>query len=130
MLKRSNQDLARLGEKLAAKYLVTNGYKLICSNFRVKQGEIDLIVEKDQQLIFVEVKTRSYHSIESAIANVSYRKQVHITRVAQVYCKQNPQFDNYNTRFDVIIVFYSARQCLITTAKTKLSALGNSSSCP
>ncbi|MDI3504332.1 MAG: putative endonuclease [Candidatus Cloacimonadota bacterium] len=110
MQKKSKQDLGQLGENLAAKFLVSNGYKLLCRNFRIKQGEIDLIVEKDQQLIFVEVKTRSYHSMQSAIANVSYRKQAHISRVAQVYCKQNPQFDKYNTRFDVIIVFYNARE--------------------
>jgi len=98
-----------MGENVAASYLVTDGYSVVCRNFRVKQGEIDLIVEKNQQLIFVEVKTRSYHSIVSALANVNYRKQVHITRVALEYCRQNPQFDNYNTRFDVIIVLRDKR---------------------
>ncbi|MCB5265860.1 MAG: YraN family protein [Candidatus Cloacimonetes bacterium] len=105
MDKISKQDLARLGENVAASYLVSNGYSVVCKNFRVQQGEIDLIVEKNQQLIFVEVKTRSYHSMDSVLANVNYRKQLHISRVAQEYCRQNPQFDNYNTRFDVIIVF-------------------------
>ena len=105
MDKISKQDLARLGENVAASYLVSNGYSVVCKNFRVQQGEIDLIVEKNQQLIFVEVKTRSYHSMDSVLANVNYKKQLHISRVAQEYCRQNPQFDNYNTRFDVIIVF-------------------------
>ncbi|MCB5270384.1 MAG: YraN family protein [Candidatus Cloacimonetes bacterium] len=109
MVQISKQDLARMGENVAASYLVTDGYSVVCRNFRVKQGEIDLIVEKNQQLIFVEVKTRSYHSIVSALANVNYRKQVHITRVALEYCRQNPQFDNYNTRFDVIIVLRDKR---------------------
>ncbi len=109
MFKRSKQDLARLGENLAANYLVTDGYRVLCKNFRVQQGEIDLVVEKDQQLIFVEVKTRSYHSIDSAVANVNHKKQIHISRVAQEYCKQNPHFDNHNTRFDVIIVFHDSR---------------------
>ena len=98
-----------MGENVAASYLVTNGYNVVCRNFRVKQGEIDLIVEINQHLIFVEVKTRSYHSMESALANVNYRKQVHISRVAQEYCRQNSQFDNHNTRFDVIIVFRDKR---------------------
>lgn len=105
----SNQELARAGENRAVDYLVTNSYNVICRNFRVKQGEIDIIVEKNQHLIFVEVKTRSYHSIQSALDNVSYTKQRHITRVAQAYCKQNPQFDNHNTRFDVIVVLYDAK---------------------
>jgi putative endonuclease len=109
MVIRSKQDLAHLGENLAASYLVNNGYSVACKNFRVQQGEIDLIVEKDQQLIFVEVKTRSYHSMDSAVANVNFRKQVHISRVAQIYCSQNPQFDNHNTRFDVIVVLHDSR---------------------
>lgn len=109
MLKRSKQDLARLGESIAASYLVKGGYSIACKNFRVPKGEIDLIVEKNQQLIFVEVKTRSYHSMDSAVANVNHRKQVRISTVAFEYCKQNPHFDNHNTRFDVIIVFYDSR---------------------
>ncbi|MCK9557242.1 MAG: YraN family protein [Candidatus Cloacimonetes bacterium] len=104
-----NQELARTGETLAVDYLVTNGYNVLCRNFRVKQGEIDIIVEKNQHLIFVEVKTRSYHSIQTALDNVSYTKQKHISRVAQVYCKQNPQYDKFNTRFDVIVLLFNAR---------------------
>lgn len=103
----SNKELALIGESVAADFLVTNGYQMLCRNFRVKQGEIDLIVEKDQQLIFVEVKTRSYHSIQSAIDNVTLQKQKHISRVALIYVNQNPKFDNYSTRFDVIIVLYN-----------------------
>ncbi len=105
----SKQELAKIGENLAGKYLLSKGYKVLCRNYRTKQGEIDLIVEKDQQLIFVEVKSRRYHSIDSAVASVSYRKQLHITKVAQVYCKQNPHFDKHNTRFDVIVLLYNAR---------------------
>ncbi|MCK9334469.1 MAG: YraN family protein, partial [Candidatus Cloacimonetes bacterium] len=39
-----------MGENLAAKYLERQGYRLVCRNYRCRQGEIDLIVEKDQQL--------------------------------------------------------------------------------
>ncbi|MCB5279814.1 MAG: YraN family protein [Candidatus Cloacimonetes bacterium] len=104
----SNQELAKIGEDIAASYLTNRGYRVLCRNFQTKQGEVDIIVEKHQQIIFVEVKTRSYHSIQSAVDNVNYKKQLHITKTAQVYCKQNPQFDKYNTRFDVIIVLYDS----------------------
>jgi len=99
-------DLASCGENVAAKFLERQGYTLICRNFRCPQGEIDLIVEKDQQLIFVEVKTRQYHSITSAVENITYLKQRKISRTALLYIKQNPQFDNYNTRFDAVILLY------------------------
>lgn len=102
----SNQELAARGEFVAAKYLERQGYRLVCRNFRCPQGEIDLIVEKDQQLIFVEVKTRSHHTIDSAVENINFRKQRKISLTAFIYTKQNPQFDKHNTRFDAIILLY------------------------
>jgi len=75
MIKYSLQNFSRIGEDLAARYLVTNGYSVVCRNFRKRCGEIDLIVEKDQHLIFCEVKTRTSHSIESALSSVSFSKQ-------------------------------------------------------
>jgi putative endonuclease len=56
MIKYSLQNFSRIGEDLAARYLVTNGYSVVCRNYRKRCGEIDLIVEKDQHLIFCEVK--------------------------------------------------------------------------
>ncbi|HQQ67808.1 MAG TPA: YraN family protein [Candidatus Cloacimonadota bacterium] len=105
----SKQDLARIGESLAAKYLEKQGYKLICRNFRTASGEIDLIVEKDQHIIFVEVKTRSHHSITSAVENIHFRKQQRISRTAYLYLKQNPQYGKHDTRFDAIIVLHDKR---------------------
>ena len=106
MNKYSLQNFSRIGEDLAARYLVTNGYSVVCRNFRKRCGEIDLIVEKDQHLIFCEVKTRTSHSIESALSSVSFSKQRKITRAAQLYINENPNFGNYIFRFDVILVFY------------------------
>ena len=105
----SKQDLARLGEDLALKFLITSGYVIVCRNYLCQFGEIDLIVEKDQHLVFVEVKTRSYHSLQSALDNITYRKQVKISQTAQVYCNQNPAYSKHQTRFDVIVVFYDSR---------------------
>ena len=106
MIKYSLQNFSRIGEDLAARYLVTNGYSVVCRNFRKRCGEIDLIVEKDQHLIFCEVKTRTSHSIESALSSVSFSKQRKITRAAQLYINENQNFGNYIFRFDVILVFY------------------------
>ncbi|MCD8480709.1 MAG: YraN family protein, partial [Candidatus Cloacimonetes bacterium] len=57
-------------------------------------------------LIFVEVKTRSHHTIDSAVENINFRKQRKISLTALIYTKQNPQFDKHNTRFDAIILLY------------------------
>lgn len=106
MRKLTNLQLAKIGENAAADFLATNGYTVICRNFRCNLGEIDIIVEKDQHLIFVEVKTRSHHSMNLALDNIGFRKQRKISQVAYTYINQNPQFGKHNTRFDAIIVFY------------------------
>ncbi|MFA7543248.1 MAG: YraN family protein [Candidatus Cloacimonadaceae bacterium] len=110
MKKLSKTELARAGENLAAEHLERKGYSTIIRNFRTKTGEIDLIVEKDQQLIFVEVKTRSYHSITSAVENIHYQKIKRISLTALQYINQNPQYSKYNTRFDAVILLYNPQE--------------------
>src|SRR5215216_1342511 len=52
-------ETGREGETLAANFLVAKGYEIVARNYRYRRGEIDLIVRKDDWLLFVEVKTRS-----------------------------------------------------------------------
>lgn len=110
MTKYSKQQLAESGETLAAKLLCENGYCLIDRNYRCRSGEIDIIVERDQLLVFVEVKTRSHPSLQAALDNVSYRKQVNLTKAANDFLNQNQQYRDYNTRFDIVVVIYSAKE--------------------
>ncbi|MDP2173176.1 MAG: YraN family protein [Candidatus Cloacimonadaceae bacterium] len=116
MDKLTPQDLFHIGEDLAAKYLCSNGYEVLCKNFRTKIGEIDLIVHNHHDLVFVEVKTRSKHSIGDALANISLTKQKRITFSAQEYINQNPYLVKHRVRFDIIVVFYYAHT---TTFKIK-----------
>lgn len=53
-IKRGNE-----GEDLAAKFLKQKGYEVLARNYRFRRSEIDLIVKKENWLVFVEVKTRS-----------------------------------------------------------------------
>jgi putative endonuclease len=55
----SKMQTGQEGERKAAEYLISKGYKILERNYRHKRAEIDLIAEKDGWLIFVEVKTRS-----------------------------------------------------------------------
>jgi putative endonuclease len=48
-----------IGEKLAAEFLETKGFRVVARNYRWKKAEIDLIVQRENWLVFVEVKTRS-----------------------------------------------------------------------
>ena len=48
-----------IGEKIAQKYLKNNGYKIIENNYYTRNGEIDIIANKEKYIVFVEVKTRT-----------------------------------------------------------------------
>src|SRR5947207_12133819 len=54
----ARQGLGRTGERLAAETLMSKGYRILERNFRCRQGEIDLVAEDEQDIIFVEVKAR------------------------------------------------------------------------
>ncbi len=54
----AKRGLGRLGERLAAEKLLSHGYRILERNFRCRCGEIDLVAEDGQDLVFVEVKTR------------------------------------------------------------------------
>jgi putative endonuclease len=54
--------IGKEGEQLAVDFLIQKGFEIVARNYRYKHSEIDLIVKKDNWLIFVEVKTRSSHA--------------------------------------------------------------------
>ena len=100
-----NQELGQLGEKLAKKFLEEREYKIICQNFKSRQGEIDIIAkDKDKTIVFVEVKTRTSLEFGNPAEAVNETKMEHILKVAKYFLYSN-KISNNNIRFDVIEVF-------------------------
>lgn len=99
--------LGEQGEALAVAYLQGKGYTLLQQNFRTKLGEIDCIFEDGEELVFVEVKTRTSARFGSPLEAVGRRKWQQITRVAQEYLARNNGFDR-PIRFDVVGVITGA----------------------
>ncbi len=101
-----NQEKGRIGENLACLYLEKNNYKIIERNFRCRQGEIDIIVRDEikNELVFVEVKTRSSLKYGRPSEAVEQLKQKHIKNVAKYY-NYKKKIKNTAIRFDVIEVF-------------------------
>ena len=90
------------GEQLVADYLATQGYKIVATNYQKQYGEIDIIIEKDDVLAFVEVKTR-FNPLFDMTELISPSKQRKIVMVGQHYCAYN-NIQNKTIRFDVALV--------------------------
>lgn len=95
-----------LGEKIAADYLKSHGYQILDMNYTAKYGEIDIIAEHRNVIVFVEVKTRKNALYGTAAQAVDRRKQQKIIRTAHLYILFH-QHDSLNYRFDVIEIYYN-----------------------
>lgn len=79
------KSLGNLGENLALKQLKNNGYKILERNFRSKFGEIDIIAQEGDFLVFIEVKTRWSQKFGPPEEAVTPWKIKRITKAAQYY---------------------------------------------
>lgn len=100
---RNNKDTGELGENLATKFLKGQKFSIITRNYRQNNGEIDIVAEDGDDLIFIEVKTRSSIKFGTPAEAVNFTKQQQIIRVAQEYISRHNLFHK-NIRFDVITV--------------------------
>jgi putative endonuclease len=82
--------------------LLQQGCQLVARNFRCRGGEIDLIVRQGKVLIFIEVRLRSSRGYASSLESITLQKQRRIIRCAQYFLLCHPQWNDYNTRFDVV----------------------------
>lgn len=100
--KSRNKISGNIGEAMAYAYLEGKGYTILETNYKTKIGEIDIIAEdKNERIIFVEVKARATHAHGYGRESVTMQKQRTIRRVAELYLMKN-KCTNRFTRFDVI----------------------------
>lgn len=95
-------------ENLAVSYLTSNDYRVIQRNYYSQYGEIDIIAKKNEELIFCEVKGRS-SSVETAMKSVSFSKQKKISKTASIFLSENPEYEDFIIRFDVIAVNFISK---------------------
>ncbi|MEK6221139.1 MAG: YraN family protein [Chloroflexota bacterium] len=79
------QNLGQWGENKAAHFLSAKGYKIIARNVRTPHGEIDLIAQRNNLQIFVEVKTRTSKKFGYPEEAITLSKQNHMLEAAQHY---------------------------------------------
>ena len=97
------QRLGRFGERLAAAHLEAAGYRIVERNFRCREGEIDVIAQRDAVLVFVEVRTRRGDAMGRAVDSLTPLKGARISAAADAYCQQRPA-SPAERRIDVIAV--------------------------
>ena len=92
-----------LGEEAAAGFLRAGGYRIVARNHRCRLGEVDIIAEKGELLVFVEVRTRATSLFGSPEETVDPRKQRRVIAAARDYLARRSGRGK-SARFDVIAV--------------------------
>ena len=98
-------QMGPIGETIAAVYLSNQGYRVLDRNFRTRRGEIDLVAQHGDELVFVEVKSWRRVPVEGLEHAVDRRKQQRILSVARTYAARNRErCRGLHQRFDVILI--------------------------
>ena len=105
----SNRSVGDWGEREAARYLKRQRYELLERNWRVRMGEIDIIAQKDGELVFVEVKASSTLSAIAPEYRVGMRKQKKLRTLAQAYLRNRTDMPE-SVRFDVISLWRDGKE--------------------
>ena len=104
--RKAHLKLGRRGERAAWKLLESKGCELIARNWRVKAGELDLVVLDGETLVFVEVKTLRRKGMFRPLDNLSMVQIKRNSRAAQSYWRSLGKPDLAN-RFDLVEVVLS-----------------------
>lgn len=97
-----HNELGKKGEKLAQDYLWANGYEILETNYRFEKAEIDIIAQKDDTLVIIEVKTRSSASFGFPEEFISTKKEQLIFEATEGYIEEKAI--SLPIRFDVISI--------------------------
>ena len=106
MKKFSTQNIGEIGEEYTVKFLEKKKYNILERNYRKRYGEIDIIAENKNYIVFVEVKTRHKDSMASAADAVNRQKQIRIIKTASLYLAEN-ETEKF-CRFDVCEVYINS----------------------
>jgi len=97
------KEVGAIGEKLAVDFLKKRGYKILQRNYRCREGEIDIIAQKDEFLVFVEVRTKKNTAFGTPEESVTLSKREKLISLANAYIQaynKPPQ----SWRIDVVAV--------------------------
>lgn len=97
-----NRMVGAKGEDYAAHYLHSKGYEIVVRNFHTRYGEIDIIARKKNELVFVEVKTRTKKAFGAPEESISFIKARRLRRTIAKFLLDKPVYVAW--RIDVIAI--------------------------
>ena len=110
MSKKQNKIKGNFGENIACNYLKDEKYEIIARNFNCLYGEIDIIATKNDEIIFIEVKTRCQTNFGQPIEAVDAYKKYHIYNASKYFLYKYNILDT-SIRFDIIEVYLEEHEC-------------------
>ena len=109
-------EIGKIGEDIAVRYLEKLGYIIIERNFIANQGEIDIIAKDKQEIVFIEVKTRTSMHFGRPVEAVNELKQKHLISTVKYYLYFK-HLENEFVRIDVIEVYLKKNNARINHIK-------------
>jgi putative endonuclease len=108
-----HNELGKLGEDLAAKHLIKEGFIILFRNWFWQKDELDIICRKDEKLVVVEVKTRSSDTYGEPETAVNQGKRRSIARASEAFILQHDFIGE--VRFDIIGILwdYKSKTCML-----------------
>ena len=98
------QQIGQAAEDAAVVFLESQGLEILYRNFRRRAGELDIVARHSDELIIVEVRTRSSEKFGGAAASVDFRKQTKLRRAAALLLQQRKDLAALRVRFDVVAI--------------------------
>lgn len=100
-MKKGQSELGKWGEKLTTELLISKGYAIRETNWRMRPFEIDVVAMKENRIVFVEVKTRSEGEIDPILA-INKKKQSNMIKSAEAYIERYKL--PHEVQFDAVLI--------------------------
>jgi putative endonuclease len=104
----NRKALGELGERWAREYLERHGYRIRETNFRCREGEIDIVAQHGDSLVFVEVRTKTGSAFGTPEESVTTAKQEKLASVAMSYLQTHDGLPS-EWRIDVVAIEVSSK---------------------
>lgn len=98
----NKKQLGNIAEKKVCLFLQKKGLSLIDMNYHTPFGEVDLIMQDKNEVVFIEVRSRSYQTFGSPIESINKNKQQKVIKSALSYLQKRKWLDKVNYRFDIV----------------------------